>query len=1198
MLSNSFSRSSFPVMVLTSASFYMAWTLVGVLGIPISEKLSLSAMEFSVLAVAPLLGSVLAQTLLDSSLGKTSVHTRFTVPMATAAAALCLVTETNSYLQYAAVALVVGSAGAPFLAGISHAVRSAPRHRHGFALGLYNAGSIGVAFNQLVVPSLLVSVGLQTASQLLAALLLCTTLIWIAAPSFQALPPPEAHTLRQQWQALHDQRVRRYCQYYAIAFGGYLALSIWLTRYYISEYDADFVTAGMLAACFSLPGALIRVIGGWLSDRHGAHRISWWVMWISWVALFFLSYPKAQFSIASTEGPLALHIGLNEAGFAALAAILSIALAFGSASVPKYISEDFPDEVELIGGLVNRAGQLGALFFVLAFGVVTEFTHLNSSIFMLLFLVTFISLFTMYWDEVRRTEVIGPRSLAFHEEQQAAFNAASAGIVLLRNRIVVRCNRTLEVMLGYGPGELIGIQSRQWFADDRTFLEVGDMISKALCTGDWHETRKIVRKDGSSFWGRLSATLVDPERPEKGVVAMIEDATTEHLASEEIQRAKAAAEDAAQAKADFLANMSHEIRTPINGIIGLTYLLLNSTLSPRQREHLNKLHRASQHLLGIINDILDFSKSEAGKMTLEITEFDHEKLLSNVVALTGERARAKGLELVLEVSPEVPQFLIGDELRVRQILLNFCSNAIKFTDEGEIRIAVDVISRGEHDLTVEFSVRDTGIGLTPDQQKNLFQSFHQADMSTGRRYGGTGLGLAISKRLVEMMGGQIGVESELGKGSCFWFRIPLAIGQSIARAMLPAPALRGMRILIIDDNRASRTVLRDMLRRMSFVVDEAVSGEEGVAKAQQGSASGISYDLALIDWRLPGIDGLETGRRIFRLKLKNRIRCVLISAFVPEDIIAEANDSGFSGFFSKPFTASLFLDTLMQVMYGRPDVAGTNYKSDSASIAVAPWLNGARILLVEDNELSQEVAREIMSEAGLTVATADNGEIAIRMMKEETYDLVLMDMQMPVMDGITATKLIRTLPEGGNVPIIAMTANVMQEDKERCFEAGMSDYLSKPIDPDSLWEMLQKWIAPRSETSQVEMESPSIPCAPGEDALPEGLDLEAGLRRASGNREFYVKVLKKFVEKYRDSRIELERMLTENKVPAALEFLHSMRGAAGTLGAVKLERAITDLEALLRSSAVSMLTLDKVSVLEQVMRELANDLARKFPPQS
>ena len=759
-------------------------------------------------------------------------------------------------------------------------------------------------------------------------------------------------------------------------------------------------------------------------------------------------------------------------------------------------------------------------------------------------------------------------------EIQAIFNAAPGGIALLRERCVMRCNRRFEELYGLAPGEAAGLSVRILYASDESYRAAGDTLYPRLAKGgivqyEW----EMVRKSGERFWARVNAQVLDAADPERGVLIAVEDVSAERDAQELVRRAKDAAEAAAQAKADFLANMSHEIRTPMNAILGLAHLLLRTELSARQRDYLVKMQDSGRHLLGIIDDILDISKSEAGRLTLEHAEFDLEKVVAQAASSLAEKASSKGIELVVDLAPDVPRRLVGDALRLSQVLLNLGSNAVKFTEHGEIVMRARLEKREAGEAELRFEVRDTGIGLTEEQRGRLFQNFQQADSSTTRRYGGTGLGLAISKRLTEMMKGRIGVDSEPGKGSRFWFTVRLGVAEGRPAELLPRPDLRGTRALIVDDLATARAVMRDMLSAMSFIVDEAASGEDALRRIRKAAEAGLPYGLVFLDWRMPGMDGVATANAIRAMGLSPAPHLLMVTAFGRDDVTRLAREAGVEGLLTKPVTASALFDASLQALSGD---AGATLPAAEAPVLPAE-LRGARVLVVEDNLLNQEVARELLLGAGLQVDVAENGAVALDRLSAAAYDLVFMDLLMPVMGGIAAAEAIRKVEAWRDLPVIAMTADVMPADRERALAAGMNDFVAKPIDPDQLWAVLRRWLKPAARPAAAAPVEP----APAEWPPIPGVDVVAGLRHAGGNAATYASVLRLFLAHEHDAaeRIAAARQAKDRET--ARRHAHTLKGVAATIGAQPLYLAARRLEAAMLADAADA---DQEAALAEVAR--------------
>ncbi len=610
----------------------------------------------------------------------------------------------------------------------------------------------------------------------------------------------------------------------------------------------------------------------------------------------------------------------------------------------------------------------------------------------------------------------------------------------------------------------------------------------------------------------------------------------------------------------------------MNAIIGMSHLALKTDLNPRQRGYVRKIQQSGQHLLGIINDILDFSKIEAGKLTVENIDFDLEKVLENVSNLISEKATSKGLELIFDIDPAVSTHPKGDPLRLGQILINFCNNAVKFTERGEIVVKARIQEEDENGQLVCFSVSDTGIGLTEEQMGRLFRAFEQADTSTTRQHGGTGLGLAISKKLAQLMGGDVGVSSEVGKGSTFWFTSYLAKGDGVARRGA-RPDLRGRRVLIIDDNAQAREVLSSMLTSMTFEVHEAPSGQEGIELVRQAADRGEPYEIVFIDWQMPGLDGIETGKLIRAIpNLSTPPHLVMVTAYGREEVLRQAEQTSFENVLIKPVTPSMLFDSVVQVLTDVRDPSrGPQIASPEIDLSS---IHGARVLLVEDNELNREVAIGLLEDAHLSIDEAENGAIAVQRLSKCDYDLVLMDMQMPVMDGITATKAIRSNPRFAALPILAMTANAMDRDREMCLAAGMNDHLAKPIDPDKLYAALLQWIRPCAASASASASpspssisvSTSLPSVASDGLVIPGIDTATALKRTGGNRKRYESLLQRFADSQSHALDEIRTALAAKDSPTAQRIAHSLKGASANLGVNALAAAAAAAEAAIDSN--------------------------------
>ena len=692
----------------------------------------------------------------------------------------------------------------------------------------------------------------------------------------------------------------------------------------------------------------------------------------------------------------------------------------------------------------------------------------------------------------------------------------------------------------------------------------------------------------------MESRLNDLDDARRAGLNMMLDLEQERRLAEDLREK---AEEATKAKADFLANMSHEIRTPMNAVIGLAHLCLKTDLDAKQRDYVAKIHNAGTSLLGIINDILDFSKIEAGKLDMEHVPFEIDAVMANISTIVAQKVHDKGLELLFDISGDIPPVLIGDSLRLGQILTNLLGNAVKFTEKGEIRLFGEELERTGEKVKLRFAVQDTGIGMTPEQAAKLFKAFSQADSSTTRKYGGTGLGLTISKRLVEMMGGDIWVESEPGKGSTFLFTAWFGIGDLTKRKVVPE-RLNHLHALVVDDNASAREVMEDLLKVTAARTDLVSSGEEAI-DAVRGMDDADPYDVVLMDWRMPGLDGIETARRIKADKsLARPPAIVMVTAFGREEVRREAEQAGLEGFLVKPVNQSTLIDTLVEVF-------APEYKRTAGPVGEGTaWdLSGLRVLLTEDNEINQQIAIELMEGVGVAVEVANNGRIAVdRLMACEgrpPYDVVLMDLQMPEMDGYQATARIRAEARFKDLPIVAMTAHAMAEERDRCLAAGMNGHVTKPIDPDTLFRTLAGY---HSEGGKSDRKAPVAKPKEEEAPLPDlpGIDVEGALKRVAGNRRLFLGLLRSFVDQQAGSAQAVRNALAAGDADLAKREAHTVKGVAANLGIEALRASAADLEKAIGAGEMSDVVLEdfdlKLAAAVEILRSALGDRAETEAP--
>jgi PAS domain S-box-containing protein len=700
-----------------------------------------------------------------------------------------------------------------------------------------------------------------------------------------------------------------------------------------------------------------------------------------------------------------------------------------------------------------------------------------------------------------------------------------------------------------------------------------DMVDEYVSGGMEREKpqsieHRIIRSDGSiRFVGVHEEVNRDGTGKPISILGTVQDITERKEMEMALEKAKVEAEAATSAKSEFLAHMSHEIRTPMNAIIGLSHLALKTELPPKQRDYMNKIQGAANTLLSIINDILDLSKIEAGKIEIEETNFPLKSVLNNLSNMFTARAQEKGLDLQLVTEPDVPMYLVGDPLRLGQVLINLVSNAIKFTEKGEVKVTTAVADRHNSKVTLKFSVSDTGIGMSEEQKNRLFQPFTQADGSMTRKYGGTGLGLTISKQLVELMDGKITVTTSPGAGSTFTFTAKLRVQPEKAGAKRMVPAtLRNLKILVVDDNVEAAEILKNMLTDMSFEVTACNSGRAAIREIQKAE---IPYDLVLLDWRMADMDGFETARRIkSQLKLTKYPKLIMVTAYGREEVMLQAKELGMDAFLVKPVGQSILYDAIVEAFKQEPMVQFAEEPQEEETLQLPP----SRVLVVEDNEINQQVAKELLEGFGLTVELAQNGREAVDILakEKERFEAVLMDLQMPEMDGYEATRIIRREINKETLPVIAMTAHALQSEIQRCLDVGMNDYVTKPVDPDRLKAVLGRWLKqrPRMDVTDVAVATAkvgkSMPVSLP-DEIP-GVDVPDALKRLFGNRTLLLKLLRDFTRENKGIITRIQKTIDSGDTEAARVLVHTIKGVAGNLSISKVFTAAQALETAVRQN--------------------------------
>jgi len=797
--------------------------------------------------------------------------------------------------------------------------------------------------------------------------------------------------------------------------------------------------------------------------------------------------------------------------------------------------------------------------------------------------------------------VVSARLLGEHMElsnQKFALDQHAIVSITDLNGCITYANQRFCDISGYRVDELMGQNHRIVKSDEHPpalFEELWRTITQGHV---WRGDVKNRKKNGGFYWVNATIVpLIGPDGLPHHYIGIRTDITVNKLLEQSLQAARDEAETATVAKGQFLANMSHEIRTPMNAVLGMLKLLQNTDLSKRQLDYTDKAEGAARSLLGLLNDILDFSKIDAGKMVLESRVFRIDKLMRDISVIVSANLGAKPVEVLFDLDPAIPKALMGDTLRLQQVLINLSGNAIKFTAEGEVVIGIRVVSKTATDVNLQFSVRDSGIGIAPENQKHIFDGFTQAEASTTRRFGGTGLGLSISRRLVSLMGGTLSLSSELGVGSTFSFAVTLPIATDQPKVALATHVVpTGLSVLVVDDNPSARAVLAAMAESLGWKVELAAGGAEALAMMRgRVDAGQPPYQAIFVDWLMPGMDGWETINLIKSdgTDLATSV-VVMVTANGRETLIQRSaeDQAKLSGFLVKPVTASMLYDAVSEALADdhQPLHPG-------AAVTVSQPLLGMRLLVVEDNIINQQVAQEMLSNEGALVVLAENGQLGVEAVHRavaegQAFDAVLMDLQMPVMDGYSATRVLRQDASLAGLPIVAMAANAMASDRDACLAAGMNAHVGKPFKLTELVTLLQQLTQPgsRLQAPNPEESASLSPSQPSEPALPrvDAVDMAGALERLGGNHQLYARVLQSYLSDIASQPDQLETALRSSDWDLAARLLHTLKGLSATVGA-------SYMAAVARQAELSIKAVMAQGINAAALKSLdTQDLANRF----